>query len=87
MYNYFFNHLNLHKVYGFVFAPNASSLRINLFGGSLDGTLRRHRRQDHGTVDVHVFSILAEEFSTFVRQHARTLMRKHLDRGLILCPN
>ena len=86
MYNYFFNGLNLNKVYGYVFAPNAASLRLNLFGGRLDGTLRQHRRTGSGAVDVHVLSIMAGEFADFVREHAATLLKKHLERGLIAWP-
>lgn len=86
MYNYFFNSLNLNKIYGYVFAPNAVALRMNLFGGSLDGTLRRHRWMGSGAVDVHVLSVMAIEFADFVRLHANTLLKKHLERGLIAWP-
>lgn len=86
MYNYFFNGLNLNKVYGYVFAPNAASLRLNLFGGSLDGTLRRHRHSGGEALDVHVLSILGSEYASFVRLYAATLLKKHLDRGLIAWP-
>lgn len=86
LYNYFFNGLNLNKVYGYVFSANAASLRLNMFGGMLDGVLRQHRRSAASVDDVHVLSILASEFAEFVAQHATTLLRKHIERGLLPCP-
>ncbi len=83
MYNYFFNDLNLNKIYGYVFANNAASLRLNLFGGKLDGTLRAHKTKDGVATDVHVFSILKKEFATFVNQYGNSLLKKHIDKKLI----
>ncbi len=86
IYNYLFNHLHLNKVYGFVYAANEASLRINSFGGRMDGTLRQHRRADGGRQDMHVFSITRSEFAGFVERNARSVLRKHLAQGLIACP-
>jgi RimJ/RimL family protein N-acetyltransferase len=86
MYNYFFNELNLNKVYGYIFDSNAVSLRMNGFGGSRDGTLRRHRRHRGAAVDVHVFCLSRRDFAQFVERHAATLLRKHLARGLVRAP-
>ncbi len=83
LYNYFFNELNLNKVYGYVFATNTTSLRMNAFGGSQDGTLRRHKVLDGKSIDVHVLSISRREFSGFVGRHAHTLLKKHIERSLI----
>jgi RimJ/RimL family protein N-acetyltransferase len=86
LYNHFFNGLNLNKVYGFVFASNAVSHRMNSFGGACDGTLRMHRFQGSLPSDVCVFSITRAEFAGFVNRHADTLLKKHVTRGLIQCP-
>lgn len=86
MYNYFFNQLNLNKVYGYVFDSNTPSLRMNSFGGSRDGTLRGHRRYRGAAIDVHVFCLSRRDFAAFVDQHAATLLRKHLARGLVQAP-
>ncbi|WP_426207493.1 GNAT family N-acetyltransferase [Massilia sp. TWP1-3-3] len=83
MYNYCFHHLNLRKVYGYIYDTNAASLRMTSYGGRRDGTLRRHRVLAGVASDVHVFSILDREFSAFVNQHAATLLKKHVERGLI----
>jgi RimJ/RimL family protein N-acetyltransferase len=83
LYNYFFNELNLNKVYGYVFATNTTSLRMNAFGGRQDGTLRRHKLLDGKPIDVHVLSISRPEFAGFVDRHAHTLLKKHIERGLI----
>lgn len=85
MYNHFFNELRLNKVYGYVFASNAASLRMNAFGGCHEGTLRRHRLHERQRHDVHVFSITAREFAAFVERYADTLLKKHVERGLVLC--
>lgn len=83
MYNYFFNELNLNKVYGYIFATNTVSLRMHAFGGSQDGTLRHHKMKDGKPTDVHVLCISRREFAEFVDRHAPTLLKKHIDRGLI----
>ena len=85
LYNYLFNHLGLNKVYGYVFASNSPSLRINSFGGQLEGTLRRHRKAGAAREDVYVFSLTRHEFSTFIARHSTTLLRKHIAKGLIEC--
>lgn len=85
LYNYLFNHLGLNKVYGYVFASNNSSLRINGLGGQLEGTLRKHRKAGEVREDVHVFSLTRREFSEFVARHSSTLLRKHIAKGLIAC--
>lgn len=83
MYNYFFNELDLNKVYGYVFDANTVSLRMHAFGGSQDGTLRQHKMKDGKPIDVHLFCISRREFDAFVGRHASTLLKKHIDRGLI----
>ncbi|WP_426103513.1 GNAT family N-acetyltransferase [Massilia sp. TSP1-1-2] len=83
MYNHCFNHLNLRKLYGYIFDTNAASLRMISYGGQLDGTLRRHRVRAGVASDVHLFSILDSEFAAFVNKHAATLLKKHIERGLI----
>lgn len=83
MYNYFFNGLNLNKVYGFVFAQNEASNRINNFGGSCDGTLRMHKFQGGVPSDIRIFSITRNEFASFVSKHSDTLLKKHVTQGLI----
>lgn len=84
LYNYFFNTLNLNKVYGFVVSGNMASQRMNSFGGSCDGTLRMHCFRDSGiAMDVKVFSITKNEFKDFVNEYADTLLRRHISRGLI----
>lgn len=85
VYNHLFNDLNLHKVYGYVFDHNAASIRFGLFGGQHEGTLRRHRIRLGQASDVHVFSITQYEFDRFVAAHARTLLRRHIEQGLIQC--
>lgn len=87
LFNHFFNALNLNKVYGYVIDGNDASVRINSFGGRLDGTLKTHRfRTSDQPKDVHVFSITRAEFACFVTKHKETLLRKHLLRGLVQCP-
>lgn len=86
VYNYLFRELNLNKVYGYVFEDNIASLRINEFGGRLDGTLRKHLRRDGVRRDVRVFSITRQEFADFVQRNSKTVLRKHIARGLIKCP-
>ncbi len=82
--DYFFHELNLNKVYGFVGVSNHASLRLNHFGGKHDGTLRMHCfRGAPAAVDVEVFSITRADYAGFVRQHAHTLLCKHLSRNLI----
>lgn len=85
VYNHLFRDLNLHKVYGYVFDHNAASLRFGRFGGQHEGTLRRHRTRLGRASDVHVFSITRMEFDQFVAGHARTLLRRHIEQGLIQC--
>lgn len=86
VYNYLFFGINLNKVYGFVFDENHAAMRINHFGGKLEGTLRRHRRYGTSTRDVHVFSITRAEFCIFIKHHASGVLRKHIARNLIQCP-
>lgn len=87
LYDYFFNSLNLNKVYGFVVAANIASQRMNGFGGSHDGTLRMHKFMGSGiATDVCVYSITKAEFTSFVGKHVNTLLRKHITRGLIKWP-
>lgn len=86
LYNHFFNNLNLNKVYGFVVSGNISSYRIHDFGGSHDGTLKMHRFTESSlAADVDIFSITKTEFSVFIKKYANTLLKKHIDRGLIEC--
>lgn len=85
VYNYLFRELNLNKVYGFVFDANLASMRLNHFGGQLEGTLRRHRRHGQVIRDVHVFSITRDEFAGFIKRHADGVLRKHIKHGLIQC--
>ena len=85
IYGYLFEELGLNKVYGFVYADNDSSLRMNQFGGHFEGRLRQHRLFMEGWGDVVVFSITREEFSNFVRQNSKGLLRKHIARKLINC--
>jgi RimJ/RimL family protein N-acetyltransferase len=82
VYNYLFNHWNLHKVYGYVFDGNNASTRMNLFGGSLDGSLSKHEPSINGYKDVQLFSILKNEFEDFVKNNANGFMRKHIAQGL-----
>ncbi len=86
LYNYFFNGLNLNKVYGYVVASNTLSHRMNSFGGSQDGTLRMHRFKGSVATDVHVFSITKTGFTGFVNKHVNTFLKKHVTRGLIKWP-
>lgn len=85
VYNHLFRNLNLHKVYGYVFDHNAASIRFGSFGGRHEGTLRRHRIRLGRASHVHVFSITRPEFDRFVADHARTLLRRHIEHGLIQC--
>jgi RimJ/RimL family protein N-acetyltransferase len=85
VHNHLFYDLNLYKVYGYVFDHNAAALRFSRFGGKFEGTLRRHRIHRGRISDVHVFSITRDEFSRFVGHHARTLLRRHIEQGLIKC--
>ena len=84
LYHYCFNNLNLHKVYGFVIDSNSASIRLNEFGGSYDGTLYNHRfSSGEYASDVRVYSITRKEFSHFVQTYAKTLLRRHIAKGLL----
>jgi RimJ/RimL family protein N-acetyltransferase len=82
VYNYLFAEWNLHKVYGYVFDGNTISARLNLFGGSFDGKLRRHEPINGDYKDVQLFSILQHEFRDFVKANATGVLRKHVAKGL-----
>jgi RimJ/RimL family protein N-acetyltransferase len=85
IYGYLFEELGLNKVYGFVYADNDSSFRINQFGGQIDGRLRRHQPKSQGWRDVIVFSITENSFKNFVNQNAKGVLRKHIARKLLKC--
>jgi RimJ/RimL family protein N-acetyltransferase len=85
VYGYLFSEWNMNKVYGYVFDGNNASTRINTFGGSLDGKLIRHEPVSEDYKDVQIFSVLRHEFSDFVKNNAKGVMRKHIASGLILC--
>lgn len=85
IYGYMFEELGLNKVYGFVYADNEASARINQFGGRIDGRLRRHQPDQKGWRDVIVFSITKEDFKNFIHKNANGVLRKHIARNLIRC--
>lgn len=85
IYGYLFEELGLNKVYGFVYADNESSFRINQFGGRIDGRLRRHQPMSQGWRDVIIFSITSEDFTSFVKQNAKGVLRKHIARKVLKC--
>lgn len=85
IYGYLFEELGLNKVYGFVYADNDSSFRINNFGGQIDGRLRCHQPNLDGWRDVMVFSITKDGFKKFINQNANGVLRKHIARKLLKC--
>ena len=85
IYGYLFEELGLNKVYGFVYADNEASSRINQFGGRIDGRLRRHQPDQKDWRDVIVFSITKKDFKNFILKNANGVLRKHIARNLIKC--
>ena len=85
LYNFFFHNMNMHKIYGYVFAPNARAHRLNSFGGRLDGVLKKHKLAAGHATDMHVYSLTKTEFNIFVNKYADSLLKRHVSRGLIKC--
>ncbi len=80
MYGFF--ELNLHKVFGYTHATNENAIKMNSFGGKVNGMLRKHIYKDGQYVDVVTYSIIKSEFITFINNQKNKLLKKHYKKGV-----
>ena len=80
MYSFF--ELNLHKIFGYTYESNASALKLNGFGGKVNGILKKHVFKNGKYSDVVTHSILKTEFISFVHEQKEKIFRKHTKKGI-----
>ncbi|RAP31302.1 hypothetical protein DID76_03055 [Candidatus Marinamargulisbacteria bacterium SCGC AG-414-C22] len=77
-----FFELNLHKIFGYTYSSNEAALKLNSFGGKVNGTLRKHVYKSGSFVDIVTHSILKKEFLNFIDEQKDKLLRKHIKKGV-----
>lgn len=77
-----FFELNLHKIFGYTYTSNEAALKLNNFGGKVNGTLKKHVYRNGKFIDIVTHSILKKEFLSFIDEQKDKLLRKHTKRGV-----
>ncbi|MBG91327.1 MAG: hypothetical protein CL521_05875 [Actinobacteria bacterium] len=80
MYSFFA--LNLHKVFGYTYSSNEAALKLNRFGGKVNGILKNHVYRNGKFLDVVTHSVLKSEFLTFLESQKNRLLLKHSKKGV-----
>lgn len=79
---YAFSVLNMHNVFGYTYAENPAAWKLNAYAATMCGVLPRHLYKDNRYVDVGVFSILKEDFKSFLKAHQQDLIHRFLRSGM-----
>jgi RimJ/RimL family protein N-acetyltransferase len=77
-----FFELNLHKVFGYTYSSNEAALKLNNFGGKVNGILKKHVYRDGKFTDIITHSILKREFLSFLDSQKDKILRKHTKKGI-----
>jgi len=80
---YIFQTLNFHKVYGYVYNNNLSSLKMANFAAKEEGVLKNYSYSNEGWLDYHLYSINKDDFRVFLNKNKNKLLRHHFKKGLI----
>lgn len=80
---YAFYELNLHKVFGYAYEEKDEYLRLNDFGGKLNGVLRKHIYRNGKFLNLVAHSITEPEFKVFVESQKKNLLKKHVKKGVL----
>lgn len=80
---FLFQTLNFHKVYGYVYNNNLSSLNIVNFAAKEEGILKNYSYTNNEWLDYHLYSINQENFKEFIDNNKDRLLRHHFKKGLI----
>ena len=79
---YCFYELNLHKVFGYTYSTNQSAIKLNGFGGKLNGILKQHVYKNGVFTDVMTYSLIKSEFEKFVSKQKLKLLKRHFKKGV-----
>jgi len=80
---YIFHTLNFHKVYGYVYNNNLSSLNMANFAAKEEGILKNYSYADNQWLDYHLYSITEEDFKAFLEKNKTRFLRHHFKKGFI----
>ena len=80
---YIFQTLNFHKVYGYVYNNNLSSLKMANFAAKEEGILKNYSYSNSRWLDYHLYSINKDDFKKFLNDNKNKLLRHHFKKGFI----
>lgn len=80
---YIFHTLNFHKVYGYVYSNNLSSMNMADFAAKEEGVLKNYSYVDNQWLDYHLYSVTNQDFNEFIDKNRNTLLRHHFKKGFI----
>lgn len=80
---YIFHTLNFHKVYGYVYSNNLSSLNMANFAAKEEGILKNYSYANDQWLNYHLYSITGQNFKDFLDENKTKLLRHHFKKGYI----
>ena len=79
---YAFSVLNMHQVFGYVYAGNTTAQKLSQFSAKICGILPQHYWRDGDYVDVIVYSILKQDFVKQLNRPEKSLLSKFMQTGM-----
>lgn len=80
---FLFHTLNFHKVYGYVYSNNLSSLNMANFAAKEEGILKNYSYINGKWLDYHLYSINQQDFREFLDMNKTRFLRHHFKKGYI----